>query len=171
MIEPYEDKRPRCGAGSRVHPSAVLIGDVSLGPDASVWPNAVLRGDYNRIEIGRGSNVQDGAVLHNDHDRPCLVGEDVIIGHLAVVHGCTIGDRCLIGMHATLLNGAVIGEESVIGAGALVGEGKVIPPRSVVLGVPGKVVRKVSDADVARIVVSAGHYRGYAAKQLPLAEG
>jgi carbonic anhydrase/acetyltransferase-like protein (isoleucine patch superfamily) len=170
MIEAYLDKRPGFGAGARVHASAVIIGDVQLGEEASVWPCAVLRGDYNRIVVGRGSNVQDGAVLHNDDGLPCLVGEDVIIGHSAVVHGCTVGDRCLIGMNATILNGAVVGEGSVIGAGALVGEGKIIPPRSLVVGVPGRVVRPVSDDEFERIKASAASYRGYASRLLPLAK-
>jgi carbonic anhydrase/acetyltransferase-like protein (isoleucine patch superfamily) len=171
MIEGYLEKRPRFGAGARAHATAVLIGDVELGAEASVWPCAVLRGDYNRIVVGRGSNVQDGAVLHNDHDKPCLVGEDVIIGHSAVVHGCTVGDRCLIGMNATILNGAVLGEGCIIGAGALVGEGKVVPPRSLVVGVPGRVLRPVSDEEYERIKTSAASYRGYASRQLPLAQG
>jgi carbonic anhydrase/acetyltransferase-like protein (isoleucine patch superfamily) len=166
VTERYEEQKPSM-QGAYVHPSAVVMGAVALAESVSVWPNATLRGDYNPIRVGRGSNIQDGSVLHSDTGKPCLIGEDVIVGHLALVHGATVGDRCLIGMHSTILNGAIIGEESIIGAGALVGEGKVIPPRSLVLGVPGKVVRQVTDAEVQRILDSAASYRGYAQRQLP----
>jgi carbonic anhydrase/acetyltransferase-like protein (isoleucine patch superfamily) len=168
-VRPYLDKFPRCGAGVRVDPSAVVIGDVDLADDVSVWPQAVLRGDYNFIKVGRGTNIQDGCVIHNHHGFPAEIGEDCVVGHLACVHGCRIGSRCLIGIHAIILNGAEIGEECVIGAGALVPEGKKIPPRSMVLGLPGKVVRPVSDEEVRTIVESAAHYRGYAQRQLPAA--
>jgi carbonic anhydrase/acetyltransferase-like protein (isoleucine patch superfamily) len=167
MISDYEGKRPRFGAQVRIHESAVVIGDVELGDGVSVWPQAVLRGDYNFIKVGKGSNLQDGVVLHNDHGHPCVIGEDCVIGHLACVHGCEVGDRCLIGIHAIVLNGAVIGAESIIGAGALVPEGKVIPPRSLVLGSPGKVVRQVTDEELKRTLNGAANYRGYAARQLP----
>ena len=166
MISEYEGKRPSIGANVRAHESAVLIGDVTLGEGVSLWPHAVLRGDYNSIRIGKGSNVQDGAVIHNDHGNPCVIGEDCVIGHLACVHGCTVGDRCLIGIHAIVLNGAVIGAESIIGAGALVPEGKLIPPRSLVLGSPGRVVRQVSDEELQRTLKGAANYRGYAERQL-----
>jgi len=143
-----------------------VIGDVTLAEGVSLWPHAVLRGDYNSITVGKGSNVQDGAVVHNDHGSPCVIGEDCVIGHQACVHGCTVGDRCLIGIHAIVLNGAVIGEESIIGAGALIPEGKVIPPRSLVLGSPGRVVRQVSDEELQRTLKGAANYRGYAERQL-----
>jgi carbonic anhydrase/acetyltransferase-like protein (isoleucine patch superfamily) len=168
MIQNYEDKRPRWDPSVRAHPSAVIIGDVSLGRGVSVWPQAVLRGDYAAITVGEGSNIQDGAVVHNDHGRPALIGAGCVVGHRAVVHGCSIGDRCLIGIGAIVLNGAVVGEDCVIGAGALVGEGKVIPPRSLVLGIPGKVVRAVRDEELERTRRGAEHYQGYAARELPL---
>ncbi len=168
MIEAYQGKVPSFGKHARVHSSATVIGDVSLADDVSLWPGSVLRGDYNSIKVGRGSNIQDNAVLHNDHTHPCEVGEDCVVGHLACVHGSKVGHRCLIGIHAILLNGSIIGDECVIGAGTLIPEGKVIPPRSLVLGVPGKIIRQVTDEEVAKTLLSAEHYRGYAERQLPL---
>ncbi|MES2202444.1 MAG: gamma carbonic anhydrase family protein [candidate division FCPU426 bacterium] len=169
MINAYQGKTPRFGEGVRIHETAVVIGDVELGAGVSLWPHSVLRGDYNAIRIGSGSNVQDGAVLHNDFGHPLSVGGDCVIGHLACVHGCTVGDRCLIGIHAVVLNGAVIGAESVIGAGAVVPENAVIPPRSLVLGVPGRVIRQVTDEELKRTLDGAANYRGFAARELPLA--
>lgn len=130
-----------------IHPSAVIFGNVTLGRDASVWPTAVLRGDTDAIVIGDETNVQDGVIVHVDPDSPVRVGDRVTIGHRAVIHGCTIGDDCLIGIGAIVLNGAIIGTGSVIGAGAVVPEGMKVPPGSLVLGVPGKVVREV-DAEL-----------------------
>ncbi|MGH7442395.1 MAG: gamma carbonic anhydrase family protein, partial [bacterium] len=158
MIQPYQDKFPRCDGEARVHSSAVLIGDVILGDQVSVWPQAVLRADYAAIRIGARTNLQDGVVVHNDHGRPALIGADCVVGHRAVVHGCSVGERCLIGIGAILLNGCVIGDESVIGAGALVPEGRVIPPRSLVLGVPGRVVRPVSDEELLRTRQGVDNY-------------
>jgi carbonic anhydrase/acetyltransferase-like protein (isoleucine patch superfamily) len=132
-----------------IHPSAVIIGNVTLGRDASVWPTAVLRGDSDAIVIGNETNVQDGAIIHVDPGVPVYVGDRVTIGHRAVIHGCTIEDDCLIGIGAILLNGAVIGTGSVVGAGALVPEGMNVPPGSLVLGVPGRVVREV-DAELRK---------------------
>lgn len=141
-----------------IHPTAVIIGNVILGRDASVWPTAVLRGDADAIVIGDETNVQDGAVVHVDPGCPVRVGHRVTIGHRAVIHGCTIEDDCLIGIGAIILNGAVIGTGSVIGAGAVVREGMVVPPGSLVLGVPGVVVRAVDDELRARIVHGAAAY-------------
>ena len=132
-----------------IHPSAIIIGNVTLGRDASVWPTAVLRGDSDSIVIGDETNVQDGVIIHVDPGAPVHVGHRVTIGHRAVIHGCTIEDDCLIGIGAIVLNGAVIGAGSVIGAGALVPEEVSVPPGSLVLGVPGKVVRAV-DAELRR---------------------
>jgi carbonic anhydrase/acetyltransferase-like protein (isoleucine patch superfamily) len=171
MIENYMDKTPSFGPGARVHASAVVIGDTTLGSQCSVWPAAVLRGDYNWIKVGDRTNIQDGAVVHIDHGYPCDIGADVVVGHQACVHGATIGPRSLIGIHAVILSGAQIGEECIIGAGALVGEGKKIPPRSMVLGLPGKVVRRVTDEEVAGILASVKNYQGYAQRQLPPAGG
>jgi carbonic anhydrase/acetyltransferase-like protein (isoleucine patch superfamily) len=169
MLQPYIDKFPQLQGQVRAHVTSVVIGEVFLAEGVNLWPHTVLRGDYNSIKVGKGSNIQDGAVVHNDHTHPAVIGADCVVGHQACVHGSTVGDRCLIGIGAILLNGSVIGDECIIGAGAIVAEGKVIPPRSLVLGVPGKVIRAVTDEEVAKTVTSAGHYRGYAEKQLPLA--
>jgi carbonic anhydrase/acetyltransferase-like protein (isoleucine patch superfamily) len=169
-VQAFEGRGPRSSGEVRAHATAVLIGDVRLGDQVSLWPHAVVRADYGEIVIGDGSNVQDCAVIHNDHQHPAVIGKDCVIGHGAVVHGCTIGDRCLIGIGAIVLNGAQIGEESVIGAGALVPEGKILPPRSLVLGVPGKLLRSVSDEELRRTVVGAQHYREHAQSELPRLE-
>jgi carbonic anhydrase/acetyltransferase-like protein (isoleucine patch superfamily) len=168
MLQDYLDKKPQLSGTVRGHATCVVIGDVTLADGVSLWPHTTLRGDYNRISVGRGSNIQDGAVVHNDHTHAAVIGEDCVVGHQACVHGSTVGDRCLVGIGAILLNGSVIGNECIIGAGSLVAEGTEIPPRSLVLGVPGRVIRKVTDEEVAKTVASAGHYRGYAERQLPV---
>ena len=127
---------------------ARVIGNVTLGKNSSVWFNAVLRGDDDRIEVGEGSNIQDNCVLHCDKGNPTIVGKNVSVGHLALLHGCTVGDNSLIGMHATVMNGAVIGKNCVIGAGALVTGGTVIPDNSVAVGSPARVIRKVTQKDL-----------------------
>jgi len=145
-----------------IAPGAQLIGAVRLGPEISIWFNAVLRGDNDEIAIGAGSNVQDGAVLHVDPGFPVRIGAGVTIGHKALIHGCTIGDHSLIGMGAVVMNGARIGEESLVGAGALIPEGREIPPRSLVLGQPGKVIRTLDGDALAMLREAADHYRGKA---------
>lgn len=139
-------------------PYAVILGDVSIGRRASIWFHAVARGDAERIVIGDEVNLQDGVVVHADPGYPCLIGRRVTVGHRAIVHGATIEDDVMIGMGAIVLNGAKIGSESIIGAGSLVGERKEIPPRSLVLGVPGRVVRQLTDDEVGRIRHAAEHY-------------
>jgi carbonic anhydrase/acetyltransferase-like protein (isoleucine patch superfamily) len=124
-----------------VDPSAVVIGDVTLSDGVSIWPCAVIRGDSNRIEIGENSNVQDTAVIHVSSDYPTIVGKDTTIGHGAVINGATIGDNCIIGINSTVLDGAIIGDECLVAANAVVTPRTVVPPRSVVMGVPGRVVR------------------------------
>ena len=146
-----------------ISPAASISGDVCLGEESSIWHNATLRGDLAPVMVGRGTNVQDGAIIHVAHDLPCTLGEDVIVGHGAIVHGCKVADRCLIGTGAIILNGAEIGEESIIGAGALVTEGKKIPARSLVLGNPANLVRQVRDDEVEKIIATAAHYRKLAA--------
>lgn len=141
-----------------VAPTAVLIGDVRLNADASVWFGAVLRADDDVIEIGERSNIQDGAVLHVDPGFPLTIGDGCTIGHRAMLHGCTIGSNTLVGMCATVLNGARIGRNCVIGACALVAEGKVIPDNSLVLGVPGKIVRQLDETSAQRIAEAATRY-------------
>jgi carbonic anhydrase/acetyltransferase-like protein (isoleucine patch superfamily) len=138
---------------------AIVIGNVEIGEDASVWFGSIIRGDNDKITIGPGANVQDDCMLHVDPGFPIVIGENASIGHKVMLHGCTIGRGTLIGMGAIILNGAVIGEECLIGAGALIGEGKVIPPRSLVMGAPGRVVRELTDADLPRISRGSVNYR------------
>lgn len=131
--------------------TATVLGDVVLSPEVSVWFGAVIRADKDRIIIGRMSNVQDNAVIHTSSGHPVAIGSEVSVGHGAILHGCTIADRVLVGMGAIVMNGAVVGEDTILGAGALVTEGTTVPPRSVVLGVPGRVVRATTDEERAHI--------------------
>ncbi len=151
----------RLESGAFAAESATLTGRLALGAEASVWFGCVLRGDDASIHVGARSNVQDLSMIHADVDVPNVIGEEVTIGHRCVLHGAQVGDRCLVGMGAILLGGCVIGEESIIGAGAVVKEGMVVPPRSLVVGVPAKIVREVTDEQVAAIRRSAD---GYVAK-------
>jgi carbonic anhydrase/acetyltransferase-like protein (isoleucine patch superfamily) len=156
-----------------IAPGAVVLGDVTLGPRASVWYQAVLRGDTAPIVVGAGSNVQDGTIIHVDTGVPAVVGARVGIGHRVILHGCTVEDECLIGMGSVLLNGVRIGKGSVVAAGAVLPEGLTVPPGSVVVGVPGRVTRPVDDALRARIHATCEHYLGEAerhrAGRFPLA--
>ncbi|HEY0786197.1 MAG TPA: gamma carbonic anhydrase family protein [Acidobacteriaceae bacterium] len=162
MIRTYQDHTPSIPASCYVDASAQVIGDVVLGEQASIWMNAVVRGDVHSIRIGAQSNVQDCAVLHGmRHLYPVQVGELVTIGHNATVHGCMIEDACLIGIGARVLNDARIGEGSIIAAGAVIPEHTVIPPRSLVAGVPGKVRRQLTDADRELILGYARNYLDY----------
>lgn len=155
--------RPTLGSGVFIAQGAVVIGDVTLGDNASVWYNAVLRGDIERIVVGKGSNIQDNAVVHLADDLPCLIGDYVTVGHSAVVHACTIGNETLVGMGSTILDGAVIGEQCIIGAQSLVPPGKQIPPGSVVMGVPGKVIKQLSIEERAGLRAWADKYVANAA--------
>ena len=152
----------------RVHPSAfvapgaAVMGDVTIGQDASVWYGAVLRGDMAPIVIGPESNLQDGTIVHVDEGMPCTVGRRVGVGHRVILHGCTVEDECLIGMGSILLNGVRIGTGSVIAAGAVIPEGMQVPPRSLVMGVPGRIVRPVDAALAERIAETWAHYVGQA---------
>ena len=137
---------------------AQLIGRVELGDEANVWFNAVLRADIERIMVGARTNIQDNSTVHVDYTHPTIIGDDVTIGHGVTVHGCTIERQSLIGMNAVLLTGCTIGWGSIVGANALVTEGKTIPPRSLVLGSPGKVVREITDEELAELLESARHY-------------
>jgi gamma-carbonic anhydrase len=153
---------PRVDPTAFVDQSAQVIGDVEIGAESSVWMNVVMRGDVNTIRIGRRTNVQDGTVVHVMHDtHPTAIGDEVTVGHGAIVHGCTVGNRVLIGMGAILLNGATIGDDSIIAAGSLVTEGAVVPPKSMVMGVPAKVRRALTDAEVQFLVDSAANYVRY----------
>ena len=140
-------------------PNSSIIGDVTLENNTSIWFNVTLRGDIENIYVGEGSNVQDGSVLHTDPGYPLKIGKDVTIGHLVVLHGCTIGDNSLIGIGAVILNGAKIGKNCIIGANALVTENKVIPDNSLVIGSPGKIVRQVSNDEAKSITENAIHYQ------------
>lgn len=149
-----------------IHPTAVVLGHVHLADDTSVWPTAVLRGDTDHITIGARSNVQDGAVIHADPGIPTVVGEDCVIGHRAIVHGTTLEDGVLVGMGAILLNRVHVGTGSVIAAGAVVLEGTVVPPGSLVVGVPGKVVRAVGAEQAAAIRDNAARYVALAGRHV-----
>ena len=166
------DATPRLGADVYVAPSAHIVGRVTLGAGASVWFGAVLRGDNDPITVGEESNIQHGAMIHADPGVPTTIGREVTIGHHAIVHGATIGDRSLIGMGATVLNRAVIGENSLVGAGALVTEGKTFPAGSLIVGAPARLVRPLTEAEIAGLRLSAATYvanaRRYAAQLTPL---
>ncbi len=162
MLRPYRGLWPQLDASVFIDQSAQVIGDVAVGPESSIWMNCVVRGDVHRIRIGARSNIQDGTVVHVMRGtHPTTVGDAVTIGHGALVHGCTIEDRVLVGMGAIVLNGAVIGSDSIVAAGTLVTEGTVIPPRSMVMGTPGKVRRTLDDHEVASIMDYAARYVGY----------
>ena len=155
-LRPYRGRLPQLAARVYVDEAAVVIGDVVLGEDSSVWPCAVVRGDVSPIRIGARSSVQDGVVLHVTHDGPytpggrgLAIGDDVTIGHGAVLHACTVGNACLIGMGATVLDGARIGDRCIVGANALVTQRFVAPPGSMILGAPAKVVRPLTEAEQA----------------------
>jgi carbonic anhydrase/acetyltransferase-like protein (isoleucine patch superfamily) len=156
MLRPYKGVRPTIHPTAYIDQSAQIIGDVEVGEESSVWMNVVIRGDVHRIRIGRRTNLQDGTIVHVMRDtHATMIGDGVTVGHAAVLHGCTIEDNCLIGMAAVLLNGAEIGRDSIVAAGTLVAEGTKVPPRSLVMGRPGRVWRALTDEDVAGI-------RGYA---------
>ena len=154
----FWSQSPKVPASAFIAQGAVVIGDVTLGAESSVWFGAVLRADINRIEMGKASNIQDNAVVHLADDFPCLIGDFVTVGHSAILHACTVEDECLIGMGATILDGAVIGAQSIVGAKALVTGGTVIPPGSLVLGSPAKVVKSLSEEERAGIKHWADKY-------------
>jgi gamma-carbonic anhydrase len=158
MVHSFEGARPDIAKAAFVAWNAEVLGHVELGEGSSVWYGAVLRGDIATIRVGAKSNVQDQAVLHVDEGKDCVLGDSVTIGHGAIVHACEIGDRCLIGMGAVILNRAVIGEDSIVGAGALVTQDKVFPPRSMILGSPAKLIRELSDEEVASLGPHAESY-------------
>lgn len=158
MLLPYNGVQPQLDEPCFVAPGAHLIGDVKLGREASVWFNAVLRADESPIVVGERSNLQDGVVVHTNPDQSCTIGHDVTVGHLAVLHGCRIGDRVLVGMGAIILNGAEVGSESLVAAGTLVPEHRQIPPGSLVMGSPARVVRPLTDEERERIVRAAARY-------------
>lgn len=165
-IRPYLDQFPSLGARVYIDPAATVIGKVTLGDDVSIWPGCVVRGDVNFIRIGARSNIQDGTVIHVSHDGPhtrlggfaTVIGDDVTIGHKAIVHACRIEDAVLIGMGAVLLDGAVVRKHGFVGAGALVAPGKVVGEAELWLGNPARKVRVLSDAEIEGLYYSAQHY-------------
>ncbi len=162
MVRPYRGILPRIHPSAFIDDSAQVIGDVEIGEDSSIWMAAVVRGDVHHIRIGCRSNVQDGTVIHvMKGTHPTVIEDDVTIGHAAVIHGCTIERQCLVGIGAIVLNGARLGTGSIVAAGTLIPEGAVIPPRSLVMGVPGRVRRTLGDADVAEIQMYADRYVQY----------
>jgi len=161
----FEGHRPQLAEDVVLLHGSIVIGDVEIGAGSSVWFNAVVRGDVNFIRIGSLTNVQDGAVLHvTNQTAPLRIGNEVTIGHLAMLHGCTVEDGCLIGMQATLLDGVIVGAESLVAAGSTVLEGTIIPPRSLVAGSPAKVKRLLSGEEVAGLRRSAANYESYVAR-------
>jgi carbonic anhydrase/acetyltransferase-like protein (isoleucine patch superfamily) len=162
MLRPFKGVAPRVEASAYVDVSAQVIGDVEIGAESSIWMNVVLRGDVNRIRIGARTNIQDLTLVHVMRDtHPTTIGDNVTIGHSAVVHGCTIEDRCLIGMGAILLNGCRVGTGSIVAAGTLVPEGMTVPPGSMVMGVPARVRRTLTAAEDASIAPYADNYVRY----------
>jgi carbonic anhydrase/acetyltransferase-like protein (isoleucine patch superfamily) len=163
MIRSYKATHPQVDSSAFVDDSAQVIGDVVIGAESSVWMNAVIRGDVNHIRIGRQTSIQDGTIVHVNHapSHPTIVGDQVTVGHGVILHGCTVEDRCLIGMGAILLNGCHIGSETIVAAGTLVPERVTIPARSLVMGSPARVKRPLTDEEVASIVKSAESYVRY----------
>ena len=163
MLRAYKGITPTIALTAYVDDSAQVIGDVHVGEESSIWMNAVVRGDVNLIRIGHRTNIQDGTVVHvmRNPSHPTSLGDDITVGHGAIVHGCTIGNACLIGMGAILLNGVLVGEGSIVAAGTLLPEGAVVPPRSLVMGSPGKVRRSITDQEFEFILQSAQNYVSY----------
>ena len=164
MLRRFEEAVPTVDAAAFVHPSSELIGRVAIGKNASIWPLVVLRGDIEPITIGDGSNIQDSTVAHTAKGYPVVLEQGVTVGHRAILHGTRVGPYCLIGMGAILMDGSVIGEECLVGAGALVSENIRIPPRSLVLGIPGKVIRPLRPDEIALLHQRAEDYVRYAAQ-------
>ena len=162
MLRPYRGRLPVVDPTAYVDGSAQVIGDVEIGAESSIWMNVVIRGDVNYVRIGARTNVQDGTIVHVMHDtHPALLGSDVTIGHGAILHGCAVEDRVLVGMGAILLNGATVGMDSIVAAGSVVTEGAVIPPRSLAMGTPARVRRPLTDDEVASILDYSGNYVRY----------
>lgn len=162
MIRPFRGTMPRLHPSVFVDQSAQVIGDVEIGEESGIWMNVVIRGDVNYIRIGRRTSIQDLTMVHvQNGTHATVIGDDVTVGHSALLHGCTIGNACLIGMGALLLNGATVGDRCIVAAGSLLTEGTVVPPGSLVMGRPAKVVRALTDADVEKIRLFARRYVEY----------
>ncbi len=164
MVYELDGKKPQLRGDNYLAANAVVIGDVVLGEGTSVWWNVTIRGDNHTITLGKNVNIQDGSVLHTDEGVPLTLADNVSVGHMAMLHGCTVGEGSLIGIKAVVLNHAVIGRDCLIGANSLIPEGKTIPDRSLVVGSPGRVVRQLSDAEVAMVRGIAQHYVDNAAR-------
>ena len=163
MLRAFQGILPKVAESAFVEETAIVIGEVDIGAEASIWFQTVVRGDVNFIRIGKRTNIQDLCVLHVTHDtHPLVIGDDVTVGHHVVLHGCTLKDRVLVGMGAIIMDGAMIGEDSVIGAGALVTQGMEVPPKSLILGSPARVKRPVTAEELAWIRESAANYVRYA---------
>ena len=166
MTYSFKNFTPKVGKNTWIAPSADVIGDVSIGEDSSIWFGSVVRGDVHYIKIGSRTSIQDLSMVHITHHKkadrsdgsPTIIGDDVTVGHRVMLHGCTIEDACLIGMSATILDNAVIGKESIVGASSLVTKGKVFPPRSLIMGSPAKLIRELTDEEVAELYASAKRY-------------
>ena len=163
MLFQYDGNKPEVHESVFLAPTATIIGKVKIEANSSIWFQAVLRGDINSISIGEKTNIQDGCLLHVTHKHPLMVGNQVTAGHGAILHGCQIGDGCLIAMGAIVLDGAVLGDQCLVAAGTVIAPGTQIPDRSVVMGVPGKVVREVTPQDIDRVMRGWQNYVGYAA--------
>jgi carbonic anhydrase/acetyltransferase-like protein (isoleucine patch superfamily) len=167
IVRPYENKHPRFGARVFIAENAAVIGDVEIGDDCSIWFATTVRGDVNAIRIGRNTNVQDNCTIHVTHlDWPTIIGDNVTIGHGAIVHGCTVENGALIGMGSRVLDGAVVGESAMVGAGALVPPGMHVPPRMLALGVPARVKRPLTGDELAHLENSWKNYVAYKEKYL-----
>jgi len=164
MIYQYKQKKPETKGAIFIAENSTLAGEVTLEKNASIWFGAVLRADIAPITVGEGSNIQDNAVVHVDYGVPAVIGNYVTIGHSAVIHACTIGNTCIIGMGAVILSGAVIGNNCIVGAGALVTENKIFPDNSLIVGVPARAVRQLKEEDISKIKQNAAHYIGIAEK-------
>ena len=165
VIIDFDNHKPQIADNVFIAPNSTIIGDVKIAKDCSVFFNSVLRGDILPIIIGKETNIQEHAMIHTSHGRaPAQIGSEVTIGHRAIIHGASVGNRCLIGMGSIILDEAKIGDESIVGAGTVVTEGKTFPPRSLILGTPGKVVRALSDKEIENITRNASSYRKLAIK-------
>lgn len=159
MLYKFEAQFPEIDPKAYAFNTATLIGKVKVKEYSSIWPNVTIRGDVNRIEVGRYSNIQDNSVLHVADEYPCIVGDYVTVGHCALLHACTVEDHCLIGMHATVLDGAVIGKGSIVAAGAVVTKNTIVPPNSLVAGIPAKVIKTLDEASYNSIHAQAIKYK------------
>lgn len=158
MICALGDRIPQLAAGSYVAPNAMVIGDVTLGPESSIWFGAVLRGDVERLTIGQGTNIQDNSVLHSDPGAPLVIDEYVTVGHMVMLHGCHIARNCLVGIGSIIMNHARIGQNSIVGANSLVTEGKTFPDGVLIVGSPARVVRELKDSEIQELRASADRY-------------